>query len=406
MGLLDRFHAVASLNRNHDNQTTARKLQEAVEPNRSLEELRTPARTDRDNIASIVGIPQSREFSHVGSEGDVRQYEARSGSRINVDSRGQFYDGELRPIEPEAASSYQRMTTEWQSHPHDKTGPLMQHLRQFTQPAIDQYVQEQKLEGLQNASPAQQGELRERLQQKLGLAEDSASLAVIQQVTERKRSAEMQVTPREANELEYRLDTLRGKDGPNYMRELREEKYAESVGASALNDFAKKHNTSVTQLTEEQVEQVGRQVSQQHQIPVAIATHGTSYAHWEAENEANRRSNILEEAVGADKFHQYSWKQQTDNIESYQHNTTGRYIHLDSNARFVAQTCVPIDATTALSHAEQQHIAVPHHDNAIGKAAPPRDQQAVIPQSLPVETASKIEIEAPRLVQSEQALGI
>ena len=386
----------------------------------SKEETETEAQRrivdDQRHLQSIVGIPQARDFAHVESHGDVHKFVAENGSRINVDSNGHFYDGELRPIDREAASTYQRMTTEWQGQSHDDTRQLMDHLKQFTQPAIDQYVQEQKLGGLQNASPAQQDDLGERLQRRLGLAEDSASLAVIQQVMEAKNAHGVRHTPDEEMRQEYAIDTLRGKDGPNYMRESREEDYARKLAEPALEAFAAKNHVAVAQLTQEQVQQVGKEVSQHEQIPLAIATAQVHYAHMQEQSEVRKRDDILEQAVGSTNAGHYTWKQNSGTIESYQHNTTGRFVHLDSDYRFYDQSRSPMESTAALSHAENKPTAAPQNEMTSGRADTERDERAMKYQStwegktdhtLPGGPASvKTETEAPKLQTPELSLSL
>ena len=394
---------------------TEQQKRAGVEPQRDSD-----SRYDRFHIETIVGIPEARTFVYAESKGDVRQYVAEGGSRINVDSNGQFYDGELRPIDRDAASSYQRMTTEWQGRAHDDTGQLMEHLKQFTQPAIDEYVQEQKLGGMHNASPAQQYELGERLQQRLGLAEESTSLAVIQQVMEKKEMHGRAFTMDDNMQHEHYLDTLRGKDGPNAMRESREMEFARSVAEPALEAFAAKNNVSVAQLTDEQVLQVGKEVSRHEQVPIAIATLEVKGAHWKAGDEADQRLDILERAVGRQIAEHYTWKQNSGDIESYQHNTTGRYVHLDGNSRFYDQSRTPSDATAALSHAEQTHTVAPYNELATGRLDTSRDERAMrfqtdwenkMDHTLPGSPASaKTETEVPKpqvleAVQNPMHLG-
>jgi hypothetical protein len=334
---------------------------ERINASADIRQMSAPAR-DREYIQALVGIPQSREFAYVESQGDVHRYAAENGSRINVDSKGQFYDGELRPIDREAASSYQRMTTEWHSHSHDDLRKLETHLKEFTQPAIDTYVQEKQLGGLQNASPAQQDELGARLQQRLGLAEDSASLAVIQHVVERKEAHGMRPTDDESIQQEHYQDTLRGKDGPNYMRDLREESFARKIAEPALESFAEKNNIPVARLSDEQVQEVGRDISRREQIPIAIAMIQASFAHMEQEEKAQRRDSILERGVGLENKDHYVWKQNSGDIESYQHNITGRFVHLDSDSRFYDQSRTPVASTAALSHAEERHTIAPNNE--------------------------------------------
>ena len=246
------------------------------------------------------------------------------------------------------------MTTEWQAHPHDDSDQLMRHLKQFTQSAIDQYVQEQRLRGLENASPAQQEELGVRLQQRVGLAEDSASLAVIRQVMERKEAHGVRYTADENMRQEHALDTLRGKDGPNYMREAREESFARQVAEPALETFAAKHNVAIAQLTEDQVQQLGKEISKRHQIPLEIATTQTSYIQMEYEQKAYQRElslrgeaglNIRREAhvevydrlaraVGSEYAAEFGVTKDQGNVASFSHRPTGEQIHLDSKGNF------------------------------------------------------------------------
>lgn len=62
----------------------------------------------------------------------------------------------------------------------------------------------------------------------------------------------------------------------------------------------------------------------------------------------------LEQAVGKENFHEFSFKQDGGGIQSYQNERTGSHVHLDSSGQLYDQERQPISRDIALSQALQR----------------------------------------------------
>ena len=51
----------------------------------------------------------------------------------------------------------------------------------------------------------------------------------------------------------------------------------------------------------------------------------------------------------------YDWKRETGDIQSYQHNQTGGWLHLDPQGQFYDRQAVPTSRENALDHAGHLH---------------------------------------------------
>ena len=311
------------------------------------------ARNDYTHIRSLVGLPESQRYELHETQGEVNLYRHEAtGSRINVGTKGEFYDGELRQIDVNEASSLQRMTQEWQSHPNDNFKQLRSHLERFAAPETQRFIDEQKLEGMHQATPEQQAALTERLQSNVGLGRDSALLAMIKEVTTQKEHRGIDLSSEDQIVFERYDDALRGKAGSYYMQELREQSFALSKVGPALEKYALDNSIGVDKLSEEQVRHVGLQTARAHQIPEGVAIEQAQFSHFLQERDIQLHSYRLKTAVGETHAEHYTWKQTTGGVESYQHNDTGRYLHIDREGNFYNQAAAHIDKAAAINHAE------------------------------------------------------
>lgn len=57
------------------------------------------------------------------------------------------------------------------------------------------------------------------------------------------------------------------------------------------------------------------------------------------------QNTLLNEAAG------YEWRRETGDIQSYQHNQTGGWLHIDPQGQFYDRQAQPIARDTALDHA-------------------------------------------------------
>jgi len=54
----------------------------------------------------------------------------------------------------------------------------------------------------------------------------------------------------------------------------------------------------------------------------------------------------------------YEWKRETGDIQSYQHNQTGGWLHIDQQSQFYDRHAQPISKEHALEHAGHLSLAV------------------------------------------------
>ena len=182
-----------------------------------------------------------------------------------------------------------RLSGEWQERPSDTEENTVRHLQRITQPAIDRYLSDHALEHLRNATPEQAEEVAGKIQKATGITETNARAAV------------------ELGQSDYRpvpLDRPQELDSPSRQQ-------AETYLSAAVSS----------------------------QVP-------------EPEEDATARQyKRLEQAVGAEHAREFTWKQDSGDIKSYQHGTTGNHVHFDSAGQFYNQEREPISRELAISHA-------------------------------------------------------
>lgn len=182
-----------------------------------------------------------------------------------------------------------RFSGEWQDRPTDTEENTIRHLERITQPTIDRYLSDHALDHLRNASPEQVEELAGKIQKATGITETNARAAV------------------ELQQSDYRsapIDRSQEFDSPSRQQ-------AEAYPSPAVSS----------------------------RVP-------------EPEQDASTREyKRLEQSVGAEHASDFTWKQDSGDIKSYQHGTTGNHVHFDSAGQFYNQEREPITREAAISHA-------------------------------------------------------
>jgi hypothetical protein len=72
----------------------------------------------------------------------------------------------------------------------------------------------------------------------------------------------------------------------------------------------------------------------------------------------------------------YEWKRETGDIQSYQHNQTGGWLHIDQQSQFYDRHAQPIAKEHALEHAGHLTLAVSEisHAQSLTKGSVGTDQ--------------------------------
>ena len=71
------------------------------------------------------------------------------------------------------------------------------------------------------------------------------------------------------------------------------------------------------------------------------------------------RKETLSEAVGQQNAGNYAYKASSGDIDSFQHRDTGIHVHIDRKGNFYNQAREVVNASAALSYAEQQYVVAP-----------------------------------------------
>lgn len=241
-----------------------------------------------------------------------------------------------------------RFSGEWQERPSDTEENTVRHLQRITQPAIDRYLSEHALEHLRNASPEQAEEVAGKIQKATGITETNARAAV------------------ELQQNDYRPSPI---DSP------------------------------------QELDRASRQPAEAYSSP-AVSTRVP-----EPEQDSTAREyKRLEQSVGAEHAQEFTWKQDSGDIKSYQHAATGNHVHFDSAGQFYNQEREPISREAAISHA----VYVPAIEIVNPSVAVPGMNAAVPAQSTPTPersqaaTATTPELPFPvaQLPPNEQAISL
>ena len=235
-----------------------------------------------------------------------------------------------------------------QERPSDTEENTVRHLQRITQPTIDRYLSEHALEHLRNASPEQAEEVAGKIHKATGITETNARAAV------------------ELQQNDYRPSPI---DSP------------------------------------QELDRGSRQPAEAYSSP-AVSTRVP-----EPEQDSTAREyKRLEQSVGAEHAQDFTWKQDSGDIKSYQHATTGNHVHLDSAGQFYNQEREPISREAAISHAVSApaievvnpSVAVPGMDVASPAQSTPT------PERSQVATAATPELSFPvaQLPPNEQVISL
>ena len=78
----------------------------------------------------------------------------------------------------------------------------------------------------------------------------------------------------------------------------------------------------------------------------------------QVEENTRRTDDYLRQTAGPAEAEKFNWKQESGDIQSYQHSETGKHVHVDSKGQFYNQDRQPVEAAQAVQHATTNAPAV------------------------------------------------